>query len=171
MFTFKYQQTKLQKHFSRETGGLSGITENKGASERWVRINPFIAALHEHLNVKLNKNKKTYDIEIGSSRKEKDDEDVKNVGLGILDWVPDIQDLKQPIVKINDGSLATLDMVKNVLNEEEKGGELLEEFISRFKTRRLKYDDPIKRLEIPHGKKNFNNRGRKIIFWKHSLYI
>ena len=69
---------------------MSGITENKGASERWVRINPFIAAVHEHLNVKLNKNKKTYDIEIGSSRKEKDDEDVKNVGLGILDWVPDI---------------------------------------------------------------------------------
>ena len=60
-------------------------------------------------------------------------------------------------------------MVKNVLNEEEKGGELLEEFISRFKTRRLKYDDPIKKFEIPQGKKNFNNR--KIIFWKHSLYI
>ena len=39
---------------SKETGGLSGITENKGASERW-----FIAALREHLNVKFNKNKKT----------------------------------------------------------------------------------------------------------------
>ena len=31
--------------FSEETGGLSDITENKGASERWVGINPFIAAL------------------------------------------------------------------------------------------------------------------------------
>ena len=69
---------------------MSGITENKGANERWVRINPFIAAVHEHLNATLNKNKKKYDIEIGCSRKEKDEEDVKNVGLGILDWVPDI---------------------------------------------------------------------------------
>ena len=102
--------------FSEETGGLSGITENKGASERWVKINPFIAALREHLNVKLNKNKKTYDIEIRCSRKEKDEGDVKNVGLGISDWVPDIRDPKQPIVNMNDGSLATQDMVKNVLN-------------------------------------------------------
>ena len=28
------------------------------------------------------------------SRKEKDEEDVKNVGLGISDWVPDIWDPK-----------------------------------------------------------------------------
>ena len=111
--------------FSKETGGLSEITANKGASERWVRINPYIAALREHLNVKLNKNKKTYDIEMGCIRKEKDEEDVKNIGLGISDWVPDISDPKQPIVKINDGSLATQDMVKNILNAEEKGGEPL----------------------------------------------
>ena len=102
--------------FSEETGSLSGITENKGASERWVKINPFIAALREDLNVKLNKNKKTYDIEIRCSRKEKDEEDVKNVGLGISDWVPGIRDPKQPIVNMNDGSLATQDTVKNVLN-------------------------------------------------------
>ena len=111
--------------FSKETGGLSEITANKGASERWVRINPSIAALREHLNVKLSKNKKTYDIEMGCFRKEKDEEDAKNIGLGILDWVPDISDPKQPIVKINDGSLATQDMVKSILNAEEKGGEPL----------------------------------------------
>ena len=102
--------------FSEETGGLSGITDNKGASERWVKINPFIAALREHLNVKLNENKKAYDIEIRCSRKEKDEEDVKNVGLGISDWVPGIWDPKQPIVNMNDGSLATQDTVKNFLN-------------------------------------------------------
>ena len=70
---------------SKKIGGLFGITEKKGASERWVRINPFIAALREHLNFKLNKNKKTYDIEMGCSRKEKDEEDAKNVGVGISD--------------------------------------------------------------------------------------
>ena len=111
--------------FSKETGGVSEITASKGASERWVRIYPYIAALRDHLNVNFNKNKKTYDIEMGCFRKEKDEEDVKNVGLGMSDWVPDISDPKQPIVKINDGSLATQDMVKNILNAEEKGGELL----------------------------------------------
>ena len=112
------------------------------------------------------------------SRKEKDEEDVKNVGLGISDWAPDIWDPKQPIVKINDGSLATQDMVENVLNAEQKDGELLQKFISRFTTgnAKLKYNDPIKRqkvytFEIPQGKKKFNNRGRKRISWKHSLYI
>lgn len=38
---------------------MSDITENKEASERWIRINPFIAALREHLNVNLNRNKPT----------------------------------------------------------------------------------------------------------------
>ena len=69
-------------------------------------------------------------------------------------------------------------MVKNVLNAEEKGGELLQELISRFKTgnAKLKYNEPIKRqkvhtFEIPYGKKTFKNRGPRRIFWKHYLYI
>ena len=51
-------------------------------------------------------------------------------------------------------------MIKSALNAEEKGGELLQELISRFTTynAKLKYNDPIKRqkvyiFEIPHGKK------------------
>ena len=41
-------------------------------------------------------------------------------------------------------------MVKNVLNAEEKGGELLQELISRFKTgnAKLKYREPIKRQNV-----------------------
>ena len=54
------------------------------------------------------------------SRKENDEGDVKNVGLWISDWVPYIWDPKQPKVKINDGSLATQDMVKNILTAEKK---------------------------------------------------
>ena len=71
---------------------------------------------------------------MGCSRKETDKDDVKYVGLGISDWIPDIWGPKQPIVKINDDSLVTQDIVKNVLNAEEKGGELLQEFISTFTT-------------------------------------
>lgn len=44
---------------SKNIGGLSGITENKGPSERWVIINPFITDLREQLNVKLNRIKKS----------------------------------------------------------------------------------------------------------------
>ena len=51
---------------------------------------------------------------MGCSRKETDKDDVKYVGLGILDWIPDIWGPKQPIVKINDDSLVTQDIVKNV---------------------------------------------------------
>ena len=88
---------------------------------------------------------------MGCSRKGFDEEDVKNVGLGILDWVvPDIWDPKQPIVKINDGNLATQHMVKNVLNAVKKGGELIQEFISKFTAgnANLKYNDPIKRQKV-----------------------
>ena len=35
---------------SKDTGGLSGKTENVGASERWMRINHIMAALREHLD-------------------------------------------------------------------------------------------------------------------------
>ena len=87
---------------------------------------------------------------MGCSRKGFNEEDVKNVALGILDWVPDIWDSKQPIVKINDGNLATQDMVKNVLNAVKKGGELIQEFISKFTAgnANLRYNDPIKRQKV-----------------------
>ena len=118
--------------FSKENGSFSDITETNGASERWVRINPFNAALREHLNVKLNRNKKTYDIEMGCSRKEKDDDDVKNVVIGVSTWLPSIWNPEQPIVKLDEGNLACENMVNRVLNAEEKGEQLLQEFISRF---------------------------------------
>ena len=35
--------------FSKETGGLSGKTENAGASERRMRINHYLAALKQYL--------------------------------------------------------------------------------------------------------------------------
>ena len=35
---------------SKDTGGLSGKTENAGASERWMRINHLMAALREKLD-------------------------------------------------------------------------------------------------------------------------
>ena len=121
-----------------------------GASERWFSINPFIAALREHLNIKLSRNKKTYDIEMGCSRKDKDEDDVKNVLIGISSWLPSIWDPKQSIVKLEERNLASEKMVNSILNAEEKGGELLQEFISRFTSEnsKLKYNDFIKRQKV-----------------------
>ena len=42
---------------SKATGGLSGKTENYGASERWMRINHIMAALRETLDEVTRKNK------------------------------------------------------------------------------------------------------------------
>ena len=121
-----------------------------GASERWFSINPFIAALREHLNITLSRNKKTYDIEMGCSKKDKDEDDVKNVLIGISSWLPSIWDPKQSIVKLEERNLASEKMVNSILNAEEKGGELLQEFISRFTSEnsKLKYNDFIKRQKV-----------------------
>ena len=69
---------------------------------------------------------------MGCSRKEKDDDDVKNVVMGVSTWLPSIWNPEQPIVKLDEGNLACEDMVNRVLNAEEKGEQLLQEFISRF---------------------------------------
>lgn len=52
------------------------IIENNGASKILVRINPFIAAFPEQLNIKLNRNKKAYNTEMECSIKEKVEDDV-----------------------------------------------------------------------------------------------
>ena len=38
---------------SKVVGGLSGVTENKGASERWMWITHFLAAFKQHLDLKI----------------------------------------------------------------------------------------------------------------------
>ena len=53
--------------FSKETRGLSGNTENVGASQRWMRINHYLAALKQHL-VERTKGTKTNHVELGSKR-------------------------------------------------------------------------------------------------------
>ena len=54
--------------FSKETGGLSGQTENKGASERWMRINHYIAALKQHLEAKVRRSRNSSHAELGLKR-------------------------------------------------------------------------------------------------------
>ena len=45
--------------FSKETGDFSGITKYNRLSQPRVRTNPFTSTLWEHINVKVNRNKKS----------------------------------------------------------------------------------------------------------------
>ena len=66
------------------------IIENNGASKILVKINPFIAAFPEQLNIKLNRSKKACNTEMKCSRKEKVEDDVKNVVIRISTWLRNI---------------------------------------------------------------------------------
>ena len=53
---------------SKATGGLSGKTENYGASERWMRINHIMVALREALDGVTRKNKSSTQIDLGKKK-------------------------------------------------------------------------------------------------------
>ena len=60
---------------------------------------------------------------MGCSRKDKDEDDVKNVVIGISTWLPSIWDPKQSIVKLDERNLASENIVNSIFNAEEKGEE------------------------------------------------
>jgi hypothetical protein len=69
--------------FSKETGGLSGKTENVGASERWMRINHYLAALKQHLEDKVKKVTIYKHVELGTKRMQKDEAAVQRIVAGL----------------------------------------------------------------------------------------
>lgn len=121
------------------------IIENNGASKILVKINPFIAAFPEQLNIKLNRNKKAYNTEMECSRKEKVEDDVKNVVIRISTWLRNIWDPEEPIVKIDKVNLASKNMINRALNVDENGKMLLQEFMPQITSEnsKLKYNDTI----------------------------
>ena len=69
--------------FSLETGGLSVQTENKGASERLMRINHCIAALKKYLDTRVRQAKSSSHTELGSKWMQKDEADVQRIVGGL----------------------------------------------------------------------------------------
>ena len=50
------QMTEMTINKSEKVVGiLSGVTENKDASERWMQINRFLTALKQHLDLKIQR--------------------------------------------------------------------------------------------------------------------
>ena len=121
--------------FSKKTGRLSRVTEKKGTSERWVRINHFIAVLRKHLDVKLGKNHKYCNIEMGCKKKKSDEEEFRNVTKEIHSMMINIWCLYKLVTKFKNGMFADAEMVLHVLSShEEKEKEIAGHLLSRFTT-------------------------------------
>ena len=85
------QVTKMTINRScKDVGGLSGNTQNAGATEMWRKIHNHIVALREHLNKKINKKTKERHVELGTARIERDEE-VKNIIICIDTWLPELE--------------------------------------------------------------------------------
>lgn len=117
---------------SKETGGLSGQTENVGTSERWMRMTHYLAALKHHLEVKIEKTIKPVHVELGKTRMEKDEAAVQRVVEGLHAWMPHIWSPTQPLVNMCTCEKASDEMVKNVTSAKERGVEAKKEFFGRI---------------------------------------
>ena len=82
---------------SKETGDLTGKTENPGACARWTEINHFLVALREHQNKILRKNRNETHIELGEKRILKDESEVQMLLQMIETWVPNLWEDNQPL--------------------------------------------------------------------------
>ena len=87
----------------KDVGGLSGNTQSPGATERWTKIHHHIVALREHLNNKVKKNTKERHLELGTSRIERDEEDVRSIITCIDAWLPELWGKGHPITSFAAG--------------------------------------------------------------------
>ena len=118
--------------WSKEVGGLSGITENDGASERWIRINHFMSALKEHQHRKIRKKKVQHHEDIGKTKKERDEKNVRCVLTCVRSWVPELWSDSQPMVNLSTGKVATESMKKEFKSSKQRGEEARHEFFKRI---------------------------------------
>ena len=88
---------------SKSTGGLSGKTENVGASERWMRIDHILAALRDTLDNVTRNQSSSHHVDLGEKRMETDEKDVQALVDTLKEWVPSAWDNDQDIVNISRG--------------------------------------------------------------------
>ena len=95
------------KMSSKVVGGLSGVIENKDASKRWMRINHFLTALKQHLDLKIQRGQLSQHAEFSTIRMKKDEDHVKRVVTGLKLWVPEMWKKEQPLVNVCDDTIAS----------------------------------------------------------------
>ena len=100
---------------------MSGVTEKKGVSERWMWINHFLTALKQNLGLKIQRGQLTQHAEFSKIRMKKDEDHVKRVAARPKLWVNDLWKKERPLVNICDGTVASDKMVQNVLSKNSGG--------------------------------------------------
>ena len=93
------------KKSSKVVEGLSGVTENKGASERWMRIKHFLAALKQHLDLKIHCGELSQHANFSRIRMKKDEDHMKRVVAVLKLLVPDMWKKERRFVNVYDGTI------------------------------------------------------------------
>ena len=119
-------------HSSKDTGGLSGKTEDVGASERWMHINYIMAALREHLDALIKTKSWNKHVDLGRKRMLSDENDVATLSDCLTEWTPNLWNPDQPLVNIATGQRASEEMVENVRTCQEREVEAMKKFEVRF---------------------------------------
>lgn len=87
----------------KSTGGLSGKTENVGASERWMKINHLLAAMRDKLDDVTRRRSFFSHNDYGRKRWELEETDIQTMKQTLNEWVPNLWEKDQHIVNIATG--------------------------------------------------------------------
>ena len=117
---------------SKGMGGLSGKSENRGASQKWMRINHYMSALRENQNKIVRKKQKNCHDDLGCKKKERDESKVRCILNCLQNWVPVMWEITHPITNIATCEVATESMTKEIQSAKCRGEEAREEFMKRF---------------------------------------
>ena len=121
---------------------MSGVTEKKGVSERWMWINHFLTALKQNLGLKIQRGQLTQHAEFSKIRMKKDEDHVKRVVARPKLWVNDLWKKERPLVNICDGTIASDKMVQNVLSTRKTVEDAMTEYFTQFTTTGADVADP-----------------------------
>ena len=122
------RQMKINRSW-KDVGGLSGNTQNPGATERWTKIHHHIVALREHLNKKIKKKAKERHVELSTTRIEREEEDVRNIITCIHAWLPEHWEKGHPITNFATGEIAMDDRKDGVIHLKKRGEIVRDEFV------------------------------------------
>ena len=126
-------ETTLNKE-CKGIGGIGGNTENLGATERWVRVNHFMAAMREKMDQKIRKKTKRKHADLGLSRMRRDMHDVGHIKSTIDSWLPQLWSSDTPITNISSGMKATEEMRDDIVDIKQRGETEYDDFMRRFTT-------------------------------------
>ena len=133
---------------SKETGGLTGKTENPVACARWTKINHFLVSIREHQNKILRNNRNERHTELGEKRILKDEIEFQILLQMLETWVPNLWEDNQPLISISTGAKASTDFIENFKTIYDRGTVEMNEFFKHIIEKMKKKEIFLKSLII-----------------------